>query len=63
MYYLIIPLSLSLTEFMRDSKKMFDGTKDGDNKSDIIKEERNEKELTPVNEQTKEREISSPKSN
>jgi hypothetical protein len=42
---------------------MFDGTKDGDNKSDIIKEERSEKELTPVNEQTKEREISSPKSN
>lgn len=47
---------------MRDSKKMFDGTKDGDNKNDD-KEDHKEKELSPVNEQTKEREISSPKSN
>lgn len=48
---------------MRDSKKMFDGTKDGDIKSDDKEEQQKERELTPVNEQTKEREISSPKSN
>ncbi len=50
---------------MRDSKKMFDGTKDADNKADIKKEEHqnDDEEATPVNEHTKERENSSPKSN
>jgi hypothetical protein len=46
---------------MRDSKKIFDGTKE--EKCDDEKE-LTEKEIVAVqNEQTKEREISSPKSN
>lgn len=64
LYYLTMTIYICL-EFMRDGNKIFDGSRDnGDRKTDDEKE-RSEKEGSPItlNEQTKEIEISSPKSN